>query len=161
MGKELDTQLEVTAIYPVALGARDPAKPDAPYNGLCMSGTTNLCTLSSPAPAKARLVVEVKNTGKLPLRADHLWELKVYVNDVPAVNATDWGVSQGFGDTWRTGSTKNIVLRYDCEDIADMGGIIKVKVQPPAGTGGYSELTCEECCMRNPAYKSECAERCS
>jgi hypothetical protein len=160
MGKELDTQLDITSVFPVAIGAKDATNPSLPYNGLCMSGSNNLCTLSSTSPAKARLVVEAKNSGKNPIRANQFWDLKVYINDVPATNATDWGISQDYNEAWKTGGTKNIVLKYNCEDIASMGGTLRVKVQPPAGTGGTAEISCEECCKRSPSFQTQCATKC-
>ena len=151
MDKELSTQLEVTAIYPTV---------DNLKNGFC--GDPNLCELSTTNVNGAKLILEVKNGGKNPIRANQLWDMKLYANDVPLANSTEWGISENFDKAWAAGGTKNFVLKKGCGDLANLpGGSLNLKVTPPVGSGATVEITCEKCCNMQPTKQEDCASKCS
>ncbi|MDP7078364.1 MAG: hypothetical protein QF415_00635 [Candidatus Undinarchaeales archaeon] len=151
MDKELSTQLEVTAIYPTV---------DNLKNGFC--GDPNLCELSTTNVNGAKLILEVKNGGKNPIRANQLWDMKLYANDVPLANSTEWGISENFDKAWAAGGTKNFVLKKGCGDLANLpGGSLNLKVTPPVGSGATVEITCEKCCNMQPTKQEDCAAKCS
>ena len=165
LDKELGTHLMITAIFPTT----DPAK-----NGYCGSISDNACELTSEDVNVAKLVVEVKNAGKKPLRANQLWDMKVYANDVPLTMDvlddggapthaadTEWGVTQEYNTIWQPSATKNVVIDRDCSDLIGLpGDALTIVVRPQAGTSGIIELTCERCCAMQPAQQLECAETC-
>ena len=162
MDKELSTQLEVTAIYPTNEYLK---------NGFCgATASANECELGSTNVNGAKLILEVKNGGKNPIRANQLWDMKLYANDVPLANETEWGITVDFNKAWAAGGTKNFVLSKDCSDLADLpGGSLSIRVTPPVGSGATVEITCEDCCKMQPPqgtappvrYNDECAATCS
>ena len=154
MDKELSTQLEVTAIYPTVEYLK---------NGFCgESASANNCELGSTNVNGARLILEVKNGGKNPIRANQLWDMKLYANDVPLANSSEWGISENFDKAWAAGGTKNFVLSKKCGDLANLpGGSLNLKVTPPVGSGATVEITCEKCCNMQPSFQGDCAATCS
>ena len=153
MDKELSTQLEVTAIYPTV---------DYLKNGFCGSASENNCELTTTNVNGAKLILEVKNGGKNPIRANQLWDMKLYANDVPIANETEWGITSDFNKAWAAGGTKNFVLAKACGDLANLpGGSLNLKVTPPVGSGATVEITCEKCCNMQPSKQGECAATCS
>ena len=165
MDKELSTQLEITAIFPTS----DPAK-----NGYCGSISDNKCELTPEDPNVAKLVLEVKNGGKNPIRANQLLDMKLYANDVPLAKdpfadeaptyaeGTEWSITENYDSAWAAGGTKNFVLTKGCGDLANLpGGSLNLKVTPPVGSGATVEITCEKCCNMQSAEQGACAATCS
>jgi len=151
LDKELGTHLTITAIFPTV---------DNLKNGFC--GDPNLCELTSTNVNGAKLVLEVKNSGKKPLRANQLWDMKVYANDVPLTNQTEWGVTQGHDSVWQPSTTKNIVIDRSCSNLIGLPeDALTIVVRPQAGTSGIIELTCEQCCAMQPSRQLDCAEKCA
>jgi hypothetical protein len=154
LDKELGTHLTITAIYPTV---------DYLKNGFCgESASANNCELTATNVNGAKLVIEVKNSGKKPLRANQLWDMKIYANDVPLSNQTEWGVSQEYDTVWQPSTTKNVVIDRTCANLIGLpGDSLTIVVRPQAGTSGIIELTCEQCCAMQPAQQLECAEKCA
>jgi len=153
LDKELGTHLTVTAIYPTI---------DYLKNGFCGTASDNKCELSTTNINGAKLVLQVKNSGKKPLRANQLWDMKIYVNDVPLSNQTEWGVTQGYDTIWQPSTTKDFVINKDCSDLIGLPeDSFTVVVRPQAGTSGIIELTCEQCCAMQSSRQLECAEECA
>ena len=146
------TSLEVTALYPRVDSSKHPfCNPD---------GLGNRCELSKSNVNGARIIIEVKNSGAVPIEPDDFDGIKMYINDVPLQAGKEW-LFPLHPFSWLGGSARDLYLDRTCGDIALMaGGRMEIRVDPPLGIGTTAEISCLKCCNMQPSFQSECALTC-
>jgi len=150
--KVISGRLEISSIYPTE---------DVLKNGFCGMAANNLCELTTTSPNAAKLVLQIKNSGDNTIRASQLWGMRLYVNEAPLANATDWGITKGFNTPWNPKDTKTVAMNIDCAKLAERpDGLMSIRIMPSVGSLATADITCEACCQRQSSHHAECLELC-
>ena len=138
----LDTKLDVIAAY----GTKDTVGPRA--NVFCSEG----CEASD---ASMRVVLLIKNTGENTIYRSQYENLKIYMNEKPLSNGTEYRLDETKDLT--RGAQMNVPLNITCSQVGEtLEHRAEFKVGPPKGTPGVGIVDCTACCGEEERCLTAC-----
>lgn len=149
----LIVNLNATAIYPTS---------DISKNSFCIQhGVENTCKLTPENVSSERIIIEVINNGENAYLVENIREMRLYYNDLPLHNGTEWMITDGADVDWAVGDSRYIAMIFNCGDIASMPEKkMKIHIQPYQGVFTEIELTCRDCCNNQLEFQKECVNIC-